>query len=489
VQDQSIADAGPGSFLKASLHPGLSKPVDAGLLLRIIQETPFAVTVLSAGEWRHVFANDAYHGLAGCDPSERTLREASPELADLMEPLLVQAVASGVRARHRGLRFQTPGGGPMWWDLKLIPLQEPDGAIESVLAILRDAGTDMQVRDSEAAAHSTLDALMLHIPEGVTIADAPAVVTRRISAYGLAMAGRSAEEVLGLDAVGNPAVWNVFHPDGRRYDPEQLPLSRATVHGEVVIDETVVLRRPDGTELALLCNAGPIRREDGSISGGVIVWRDITQQLQAATALREAVAFREVLLEELNHRVMNSLQLVTGLLKMQERRMAEPAAAAALAEAGSRVHVIAGAYRHLHHIDGIGRVALAPLLHDICAQIDGIRPGVRVSCAEIHGGLTLHADRAAPLGLVVNELLTNACKHAFPPGQPGSITVDVASGPDGTLHVVVTDDGVGFDVDAERSSGLGRSLVRSLTAQLGAVLEVSTGTTGGSRMTITLPAG
>jgi len=305
--------------------------------------------------------------------------------------------------------------------------------------------------------------------------------------------------VLGVDAEGNAGVWDILHPDGQRYAPDQLPLRRATVLGEVVIDEMLLLRRPDGRELALLCNAGPIRREDGSISGGVIAWRDVTTQHQATAALqqseaalRDALAVRETLLEELNHRVMNSLQLVTGLLKMQERRMTEPQAAAALAEAGNRVHVIAGAYRHLHqaghHSGGVGAVSLAPLLHHICAQIDGIRPGVTVRCAEIDPQLTLHADRAAPLGLMVNELLTNACKHAFPVGRSGRVVLDVAGQPNGSLEVLVSDDGIGFDAEAERSNGLGRSLLRSLVTQLGATLKVSSAPQAGSRTTISLPA-
>jgi PAS domain S-box-containing protein len=499
----ALPDDPPASDPSTITCPAAEIAVDQVLLERILREVPFGVAVLSAGDWRYAFANDAYRqltGTEGCDLIGRSLPAVLPAGADLAVAMLARTVATCRRSTHRALQARpVPDAADIWCDLELIPLPGPAGFVASVLAVLRDVTSDVLVRAAQADSESTLDTLMRHIPEGITIADAPDVVTRRISAYGLAMTGRSADEVLGVDAEGNAGVWDILHPDGQRYAPDQLPLRRATVLGEVVIDEMLLLRRPDGRELALLCNAGPIRREDGSISGGVIAWRDVTTQHQATAALqqseaalRDALAVRETLLEELNHRVMNSLQLVTGLLKMQERRMTEPQAAAALAEAGNRVHVIAGAYRHLHqaghHSGGVGAVSLAPLLHHICAQIDGIRPGVTVRCAEIDPQLTLHADRAAPLGLMVNELLTNACKHAFPVGRSGRVVLDVAGQPNGSLEVLVSDDGIGFDAEAERSNGLGRSLLRSLVTQLGATLKVSSAPQAGSRTTISLPA-
>lgn len=135
------------------------------------------------------------------------------------------------------------------------------------------------------------EGVMRFIPEGVTIAEAPDARILAVSRFGLRLLGREREDLIGTAAEAHPEQWQVYHPDGVTLaDPEELPLTRATRHGEVVIDEPWILRRLDGSELHLLCNAGPVRDAEGRIRWGVITWREVTESRRAEAALRAGEA-------------------------------------------------------------------------------------------------------------------------------------------------------------------------------------------------------
>lgn len=134
-----------------------------------------------------------------------------------------------------------------------------------------------------------LEALMEYIPEGITIADAPDVTIRMVSRHGLKIAGRPRQALGGLPTGQTPGKWKVPHTD--RVTPastQELPLARATQHGEVVTNEEWVVERPDGSQVPVLCDAGPIRNSSGEITGGIIAWRDISALKRLEEQLLEA---------------------------------------------------------------------------------------------------------------------------------------------------------------------------------------------------------
>jgi PAS domain S-box-containing protein len=130
-------------------------------------------------------------------------------------------------------------------------------------------------------ARRTLDALMDHLPEGITIADAPDVTIRRVSRFGQQLTGRPLAQIAGIPADLHPQNWEICFPEGGLVPADRLPLTRATTQGEIVRNEELVLRRPDGQAISILCNAGPIRAATGEITGGLIAWRDIDDYKQA----------------------------------------------------------------------------------------------------------------------------------------------------------------------------------------------------------------
>src|ERR1051325_11670748 len=138
------------------------------------------------------------------------------------------------------------------------------------------------------AGQRTLDAILEHIPEGIAIADAPDARVRMVSRWGAEVAGRKPEELVDLPSADRAAAWGICRADGKIPAWEELPMTRAVLHGESVEDEEWILRRPGGEAVPILCSAAPIRDEAGRITGGLTAWRDISQRKEMEEKLREA---------------------------------------------------------------------------------------------------------------------------------------------------------------------------------------------------------
>jgi two-component sensor histidine kinase len=220
----------------------------------------------------------------------------------------------------------------------------------------------------------------------------------------------------------------------------------------------VVLRHPDGRTLCVQLDARAPEDEGGFIEGA----------LTDVTALRSALEQKDTLLREVLHRVYNNLQQVDALLNLQGRRFTQPEIRQAFKEVGDRVRALALVQRKLHGGTDYQRVDFAAYLHDLAAAIGSMagRPGIRIGVeAE---PLALPIERAVPAGLIANELLTNALKHAFPGAQDGEIRVLLRAVADGQMLLSVSDNGVGLRSESVPSAdgGLGTRLLPALAREL-----------------------
>jgi two-component sensor histidine kinase len=185
--------------------------------------------------------------------------------------------------------------------------------------------------------------------------------------------------------------------------------------------------------------------------------------------LKAALDRHQVLLKEINHRVKNSLQIVSSMLHLQASTVDDDGLAVQLAEASSRVSAVGRAYERLAYDGDVENIDLRTYLQAVCAD------AINASCnCKLHfdgaDGIWLYADRAIPLALIVNELVTNAVKYAFPSGHEGHIYVRLVRQDANTALVSVRDDGIGLppDFDLSMSKGLGMRIVTALAKQLGA---------------------
>lgn len=204
--------------------------------------------------------------------------------------------------------------------------------------------------------------------------------------------------------------------------------------------------------------------------------------------LSEALSDRDVLLHEVHHRVRNNLQVIVSLLRAKRRRIEDARARAAFDEAMNRVHTIALVHDELHSDNRFGSVEVGKYLNRLCQHLldahgskDRIRIEVDTDAADFN------VSTAVSLGLVVNELVWNALKHAFPGARPGRIRVSVSR--TGSEHVLeVQDDGVGLPgTDAGPSSGSGMAIASRVAHQLGGVLTSSPAVPSGLIMRLIFP--
>jgi len=213
----------------------------------------------------------------------------------------------------------------------------------------------------------------------------------------------------------------------------------------------------------------------------------VTRLLERGWQAEAVARRRELLLAEMSHRTSNDLDLLVTMLQMQAA--ADPEAAEALGMAANRVSVFGRIHRRLSRGAEPGarvdsRLFLEGLVADLRAGLDGVRSVVLTVAAEAH---FLSPARAGDIGLVVNELVTNALKHAFPNGREGVVRVTFRREED-AFELVVSDNGVGSTPGgAARAGGIGNQILRALAVQLGGRLDMVSGEVGGTQCRLGFP--
>jgi two-component sensor histidine kinase len=195
---------------------------------------------------------------------------------------------------------------------------------------------------------------------------------------------------------------------------------------------------------------------------------------EAEEALRAGNQRLQTLLREVNHRVANSLQLVSAFVQLQAAAVRDEAARAALQDTQRRIEAVGQVHRRLYTSDDVESVDMQAYLTALVREVEetwpqsGAGPRLRLAAEPLRVG----TDRAVSLGVIVNELITNACKYAYAPGQPGEVRVSLAREGEGAVRLVVEDDGRGLRPgEAPQGTGLGGQVIRAMTQSLGARLE------------------
>jgi two-component sensor histidine kinase len=201
--------------------------------------------------------------------------------------------------------------------------------------------------------------------------------------------------------------------------------------------------------------------------------------------LKAAVERHKTLLEEVNHRVKNSLLMVMSLLSLQARAADQPETRAQLESASRRIAAIAQAHRRLYRSGDIEMVDLCTYIVGVCHDLGELAEGCRIE-VDAPQEIEVSIERAIPIALLVNELVTNAAKHAYTDGAP--CTVDVRVARDGELiRLTVRDGGIGMPsgFDLAKAKSLGMRIISAFVRQLRA--EVQFRTDGGTTVGLTIP--
>lgn len=258
--------------------------------------------------------------------------------------------------------------------------------------------------------------------------------------------------------------------------PQLRSLLAATASGRVAIDAYEMnLKRSGEADRCLVVNAHVLDQPDDAAMRLVLAITDVTQARQVAREKDALVQEKNVLLQELNHRVANSLQIIASVLMQRVRRVQSEEARGHLRDAHNRVMAVATLQRQLA-TNASNDVTLRPYFTELCASIGAsmiLDHELMSITVDVDDSITT-ADRSVSLGLIITELVINALKHAFPDATAkGLIRINYNTTAEGWV-LSVADDGVGFAGEhADAKPGLGTGIVSALAAQLSAVVELT----------------
>jgi len=273
-------------------------------------------------------------------------------------------------------------------------------------------------------------------------------------------------------AVGEP----IFALGAGAWDLPQLrSLIEATASGDAAIESYELdLDGADGAVRKLVLNVRKLAYGDRRQTRLMVAVADETQARVMAARGRVLSEKNALLVQEMRHRIANSLQIIASVMMLNARRTASEETRVHLREAHSRVMSVAELQKQLAASEE-GDVAIRPYLTRLCQTITASMIGdpEALSIGVTADEVGIDPDVSVSLGLIVTELVINALKHAFPGGRAGRIEVSYAGG-GAAWRLSVSDDGVGMPVSAARlMPGLGTSIVQALAGQLGARVEVA----------------
>ncbi|HEX9161224.1 MAG TPA: PAS domain S-box protein [Thermoanaerobaculia bacterium] len=344
-------------------------------------------------------------------------------------------------------------------EISLSPLTTSAGT--HVISIVRDL-------TERARAEQKFRGFLESAPDAVVVIDRQGRIAI-VNSLTESMFGYKREELLGQPVeILVPERYREQHVGDRdRYS--QAPRKRPMGLGRELLG-----RRKDGTEFPVEISLSPLETEQGPLVTSIV--RDTTESRETERRITASLREKEALLKEIHHRVKNNLQVISSLLRLQERNIEEPRIRQLFAESQQRIQSMALVHEKLYRAGDLARIDFSDYARSLSALLlsaFGLANGPVALHVIAPEPVFLSVDTAVPCGLILNELVTNSLKHAFPAERSGEIRVSVTCH-DGEVALSVSDNGVGADSERiERSETLGLRLVKTLVRQLDGKLEIS----------------
>ncbi len=386
------------------------------------------------------------------------------------------------REFSRELRLRRPTGEIRWVRARAVPQLAPDGHILGHVGTTEDITEHKRIeaalRESEeryaSIFHNALDNIfVVGVREDCSFVYESFNPAQEMSS-GLSSAmlhGRTPEECLPADTAASVIA---HYRDC------------VTAGHSISYDEEVTL--PTGPRYAHTILV-PIRQADNRIFRLVGISRDFTDRRLAEENIRTALREKEILLKEIHHRVKNNLQVISSLLNLQTRTLKDPHMLSIFRESQLRVHAMALIHEKLYQSHDLAKVDFAEYIRSL---VNHLFRAYTVSRASVTlqmqlDDVFLRVDTAIPCGLILNELVSNALKYAFPHERTGTLQIKLIPDQHGQVCVWVQDDGIGFpsDLDFRKTDSLGLQLVNTLIEQLQGTIELQN--SGGTTFLYTFP--
>jgi PAS domain S-box-containing protein len=220
-----------------------------------------------------------------------------------------------------------------------------------------------------------------------------------------------------------------------------------------------------------------VRDTQGQPRGFRGIVRDVTERKRAEEKIKTSLQEKEILLKEIHHRVKNNLQVISSLLNLQAYNSSDPQLLKILREGQNRIRSMALVHEKLYQSKDLSRIDFAEYIRNLAVHLFHsyqVDPG-RVQLKQDIEGIFLDINTGIPCGLIMNELISNSLKHAFPGGRSGNVYLELKRQDDRRLCLVVRDDGIGLPegLDIQKTKTLGMQIVTLLAYQLDGTIELS----------------
>jgi len=454
----------------------------------LVDHLPDAVLVHVDGAL--AFVNEAALVLFGArSPSDLLgtpmLSLVHPEDRDLVQDRIDRVVAHRAVQPLTEERFLRLDGSVVEVEVKTLPVVL--GARAGVLVVVRDLSRRLKAERALAASERRLADLVADLPVGVVV-HGPHLEILLGNPKAAELLGLTVDQLLGKTPY-DPA-WNCVHEDESPFPGDTHPASLALKTGRPVLGVVMGVYHPVIRDRVWLSvDAVPHRDPQGAVAQVVVTFVDVTEGHRAQQRVRALLDEKEVILKEVHHRIKNNMSTMKAILLLHADGLEDPRAREALADAENRLQSMMVLYDRLYRSDNFGRIRAAEYLGPLAREILANFPSAARVALELDlGDFDLDVVQLQPLGIIVNELLTNVMKYAFPGGRSGRVSLS-AHRSDGRVEVILADDGAGLppSVDVGKSRGFGLMLVDTLTRHLGGRIVLERGP--GTRVRLQFPSG
>ncbi len=398
------------------------------------------------------------YGLGERDIIGRSHYEVFPEVTEELKEIHRRGLAGEI-LRSEVDRFERTDGSVQYLRWEMRPWGDGAGGGGGIVIFSEDITDRMlaehALRDSEARFRNLIELA----PEAVFVQSEGRFLYLNAAMVGLFGASRPGD-LLGSEIMARIA------PEYREAVRGRIQAQRETRSPAPLMDQEYL--RLDGTRVPVETTAVPIRFEDRDAH--LVFVRDVTARKRTEEAVKASLREKETLLREIHHRVKNNMQVISSLLNLQAGHVEDADALRMLKEGQNRIRSMALIHEKLYQSPDLSTIDFASYLQSLARhlflffQIDPARIRLETELEDIR----LDINSAMPCGLLVNELVSNALKHAFPGGRKGVVKIGLKRGPDGRLELRIADDGVGLPpgFDFRHSRSFGFQIVDLLVSQL-----------------------
>ncbi|MEZ4865777.1 MAG: PAS domain S-box protein [Caldilineaceae bacterium] len=397
-------------------------------------------------------------------PAEFLNRRVDDVLPLPVATQMLTAIRQAVRGELQVLEYSLLSADELrYYEARYVPLD-----VDKVLGIVRDV-TERKQAEEERSVRKIAEAVP-HIMYVYDMEESCHVYVNRQVNRDL---GYTPEEFLAMHA---DFVNEILHPDDIQRFPSLRSRWETAQDGEIFETEYQMRHKNGEWRWFLGRDTVFLRSLSGAVDQIIGTAQDITEQKCAQQQILAALKEKEALLKEVHHRVKNNLQIVNSLLNLQAAQIKDAAVLSIFTETQNRVRSMALLHEMLYRTENLARINFQRYVDNLCAYLFRAY-GVERGEIQLHTTLpevTLDIERAIPCGLIINELVSNALKYAFPKHQLGAIWVEMIQSPTASYQLSVRDNGVGLPVDLtyEQVGSLGLRLVYDLVLQLGGTLAV-----------------